>query len=197
MNLWNYLTNLTILTSRFSVFVHPVMKEKFRSENSDSEDKLKLLEWVTQPATEQLDAAPSQRFIKTHLPMSLLPPELLDTAKIVYVARDPRDVVVSFYHMNRLIRTQGYIGDFKTYWNYFMRDLRKLLHWNRFVWLFNFRSTYFIDMVSNVWNGFRSLDTVLRPLERSMGKEESFKYAVFVLRRIVQGKYYIIYLCIL
>lgn len=103
------------------------MKEKFRSENCESEHKLELLELVTQSVTDQLEAATNQRFIKTHLPMSLLPPKLLHTSKMVYVARDPRDVVVSFYHLNRLIRTQGYIGDFKGYWNYFMRDLREFL----------------------------------------------------------------------
>ncbi|KOB70912.1 Retinol dehydratase [Operophtera brumata] len=75
-----------------SVYVHPIMKERFRIENMDSERKLELLEMVTQPATEQLADAPSPRFIKTHLPMSLLPPKVLETAKVVYVARDPRDV---------------------------------------------------------------------------------------------------------
>ncbi|XP_004930400.2 sulfotransferase 1C4 isoform X1 [Bombyx mori] len=110
----------------FSICVHPVMKKKFTEENSYSEDKLKLLEDVIQPGTDQLASMPSPRFIKTHLPLSLLPPDLLETAKMVYVARDPRDVVVSFYHLNRLIRTQGYIGDFKTYWHYFINDLH---HW--------------------------------------------------------------------
>ncbi|KAI5632736.1 sulfotransferase domain-containing protein [Phthorimaea operculella] len=110
----------------FSVYVHPVMKERFIEENKDSDRKLKLLEMVTESGVEQLARIPSPRFVKTHLPMSLLPPKLLDTAKVVYVARDPRDVVVSFYHLNRLIRTQGYVGDFKTYWNFFIRDLH---HW--------------------------------------------------------------------
>ena len=41
---------------------------------------------VTLPS---LETAQDQRFIKTHLPLSLLPPELLDTSKVVYVARNP------------------------------------------------------------------------------------------------------------
>lgn len=46
---------------------------------------------------------------------------------MIYLARNPKDVAVSFFHLNRLIRTQGYNGDFQTYWNYFQNDLRKLL----------------------------------------------------------------------
>ncbi|CAH0721878.1 unnamed protein product, partial [Brenthis ino] len=127
-------SNATPLTERypfleFSVYVHPVMKQRFHDENKDSERKLELLEFVCQPGTEQLAKAPSPRFVKTHLPLSLLPPNLLDTAKVIYVARDPRDVVVSFYHLNKAMRTQGYIGDFKQYWNFFIKDLH---HWTPF-----------------------------------------------------------------
>lgn len=120
----------TTLSLRFSIYVHPTMKQKFIEENKHSEHKLKLLESVTEPGTQQLARIPSPRFIKTHLPLSLLPPKLLETSRVVYVARDPRDVAVSFYHLNRLMRTQGYVGDFKTYWNYFIRDLRKFMHVN-------------------------------------------------------------------
>ena len=38
------------------------------------------------------------RIIKTHLPLDLLPQKLLDTCKVVYVGRNPKDMVVSFYH---------------------------------------------------------------------------------------------------
>ncbi|XP_045445705.1 sulfotransferase 1B1-like [Melitaea cinxia] len=111
---------------RFSVYVHPVMKKRFQEENSDCERKLKLLEYVTQSGVDQLEDMPSPRFVKTHLPLSLLPSTLLDSAKVIYVARDPRDVAVSFFHLNKSMRTQGYIGDFKTYWQFFIKDLH---HW--------------------------------------------------------------------
>lgn len=37
-----------------------------------------------------IDALPSPRFIKSHLPLSCLPPNLLDECKVVYVARNPK-----------------------------------------------------------------------------------------------------------
>lgn len=43
--------------------------------------------------------------------------------QVVYVARNPKDVAVSFYYLNRLFRTQGYTGDFPKYWSYFERNL--------------------------------------------------------------------------
>jgi hypothetical protein len=41
-------------------------------------------------AIETLNALPSPRVIKTHLPFSMLPPTLLDTCKVVYVARNSK-----------------------------------------------------------------------------------------------------------
>lgn len=67
----------------------------------------------------------SRRFIKTHLPMSLLPPNLLDTSKVLYVARDPRDAAVSFYYHNKRFKAHDYTGDFKRYWELFKKNLSK------------------------------------------------------------------------
>ena len=38
------------------------------------------------------------RLIKSHLPISHLPSNLLDKAKVVYVCRNPKDQLVSYYH---------------------------------------------------------------------------------------------------
>ncbi|KAJ0180696.1 hypothetical protein K1T71_004100 [Dendrolimus kikuchii] len=110
----------------FTMCVHPELMKEFEADNCDSKEKMRLLKAVTQPGREQLALTPSPRFIKTHLPLSLLPPNLLNTAKLIYVARDPRDVAVSFYHLNKLMRTQGYEGDFKNYWYHFKSGLH---HW--------------------------------------------------------------------
>jgi len=36
--------------------------------------------------------------VKTHLPLSHLPTDLLTKAKVIYVARNPKDQIVSWYH---------------------------------------------------------------------------------------------------
>ncbi len=38
----------------------------------------------------------SPRIIKTHLPPALLPPKVLETAKVVWVCRNPKDSVMSW-----------------------------------------------------------------------------------------------------
>ncbi|XP_014240125.1 sulfotransferase 4A1-like isoform X2 [Cimex lectularius] len=65
----------------------------------------------------------SPRHFKTHLPFSLLPPNLLNTSKVIYVARNPDDVVASYYYHNKLVRLHDYTNDFQQYWNYFKNDL--------------------------------------------------------------------------
>ncbi|XP_073943442.1 sulfotransferase 1B1-like isoform X1 [Choristoneura fumiferana] len=85
--------------------------------DKDFIDKLKV------PAYKISEDVPSPRFIKTHLALSLLPPRLLDTCKVVYVARDPRDVVVSYYHFTQLIKHLHFVEDFKSFWKLFMAGL--------------------------------------------------------------------------
>ncbi|KAJ8722507.1 hypothetical protein PYW07_003687 [Mythimna separata] len=94
--------------------------------NMTNVDMKKLFEimklWST-PATQLLADAPSPRFVKTHVPLTLLPPKILETVKVVYVARDPRDVVVSCYHHARLLTATAYSGTFKEFWSLFHNSL--------------------------------------------------------------------------
>ena len=50
-----------------------------------------------------------QRVIKSHLTFEMLPPKLLDTCKVVYVCRNPKDTFVSFYKMHEMITPE--MGD--------------------------------------------------------------------------------------
>lgn len=84
-----------------------------------------LNEAVKVPSWKSLDKAPSPRFIKTHLPLSMLPPNLLNTARVVYVARDPRDVAVSYYYLHKMIAKSLMRSNFSHFWEAFRRDLCK------------------------------------------------------------------------
>ncbi|XP_058063295.1 sulfotransferase 1C4 [Anopheles bellator] len=108
----------------FHLFMHDDMKACFLEENQRNEQSRQFIEAISQPVSGQLDAMDTPRFIKTHLPMSLVPPSVFEKkSKIIYVARNPSDVVVSYYHLNRLYRTQGYEGDFERFYDYFEKDL--------------------------------------------------------------------------
>jgi len=52
----------------------------------------------------KIDSMPSPRLIKSHLPFELLPPNLLDTCKVVFVTRNVKDAAVSFFYHERLMK---------------------------------------------------------------------------------------------
>lgn len=61
----------------------------------------------------------SPRTIKTHLPGHLLPPDILrQKSKIVYVARNPKDVAVSYYYFHKWIVS---LPEYET-WDEFFED---------------------------------------------------------------------------
>jgi len=64
-----------------------------------------------------------QRLIKSHLPLHLLPPELLTKCKVVYVARNPKDVVVSYYHHHKLTKSVEQDLQFPDFVKFFMSEL--------------------------------------------------------------------------
>ena len=48
----------------------------------------------------KIDELPSPRTIKSHFPLDLLPPKLLDTCNVIFVNRNIKDACVSrFYHL--------------------------------------------------------------------------------------------------
>ncbi|XP_045532588.1 luciferin sulfotransferase-like [Pieris brassicae] len=112
----------------FSMMVHPTMIQRYLENSHGDEKKQKEIKIITSHVVKQVEEAPSPRFIKTHLPLSLLSPKLLD-AKVVYVARDPKDVAVSFYHLCSSMTFMGWTGDFKQFWELFISDLQ---YWSPF-----------------------------------------------------------------
>ncbi|KAF0290519.1 Sulfotransferase 1C4 [Amphibalanus amphitrite] len=65
---------------------------------ADLEERARIA--AARPATAPVPdpAAARSRFVKSHLPLSLSPPRLLDTCKVVYLARNPKDICVSFFN---------------------------------------------------------------------------------------------------
>merc|ERR1712106_376233 len=70
--------------------------EKSEYSGKSKESKEKINGWI------KAENAPSPRVIKTHLPFEFLPPKLLDTCKVIFVGRNPKDVCVSSYHHHGL-----------------------------------------------------------------------------------------------
>ncbi|XP_077273363.1 sulfotransferase 4A1-like isoform X2 [Temnothorax americanus] len=71
-------------------------------------------------SVEFVKSQPSPRFIKSHMPLELLPTVVNSTCKIIYVARNPRDVVVSWYKFQKSLKQ--YEGSFEQFCNNFMND---------------------------------------------------------------------------
>ncbi|XP_055530636.1 sulfotransferase 1 family member D1-like [Wyeomyia smithii] len=66
---------------------------------------------------------PSPRFIKTHLPVGLLPHQIWSVKpKLVYVYRKAKSVAVSFYH--HMATIANYKGTLEEFTRSFMRDLQ-------------------------------------------------------------------------
>lgn len=68
------------------------------------------------PGSEILESVPSPRVIKTHLPVPLFPKSLWDkNVKLIYVARNPKDVAVSFYHFDKMNQLHPDPGTWEEY----------------------------------------------------------------------------------
>lgn len=91
----------------------------FHPDNPDSE----LMEWKfpylehVYPGLTEIDKRKNQqRFIKTHLPFHLLPDQISEkNAKIIYIHRDPKDMMVSYYFFARMLTFINYIGTLKDF----------------------------------------------------------------------------------
>ncbi|XP_035218190.1 sulfotransferase 1E1-like [Stegodyphus dumicola] len=65
----------------------------------------------------------SPRLLKTHLPFSLLPPDVHSKkCKMIYITRNPRDVAVSYYHFACMLKETRYKGTFKQFFERFLAN---------------------------------------------------------------------------
>jgi len=71
---------------------------------------------------EQVNNLASPRVIKTHLAVDMLPKEVIEKkAKLIYVTRNPRDAVVSYFNHWRVM--VGFKGNFDIFFDAFVGDV--------------------------------------------------------------------------
>ncbi|XP_014790786.1 sulfotransferase 1C4 [Octopus bimaculoides] len=77
-----------------------------------------LLDWAP---IEILESAESPRVLNTHLSIEFLPPELLKDHKIIYLNRNPKAMVVSYYRHVSSSKATEYTGDFPSFFDLYMK----------------------------------------------------------------------------
>ena len=78
------------------------------------------------PTYEIVNKMRSPRIIKSHFPEQHLPPDIWNKkAKIVYVARNPKDVAVSYFYWHNTVTSLKTYSSWETYFEDFMSGKRK------------------------------------------------------------------------
>ena len=82
---------------------------------------------------EVLPEMKSPRLIKTHMQREFFDNAFRKNAKFVVVNRDPKDVLVSYYHFNKMIASFEFDGDFNAFFELFKN--KKIVHGDWFDWV--------------------------------------------------------------
>ncbi|XP_048373832.1 sulfotransferase 1B1-like [Sphaerodactylus townsendi] len=96
-----------------------------KSQRAPMQVRIPFLEYCTPPplpsGIDRLVNAPSPRVMKTHLPFQLLPKSFLEKdCKIIYVARNAKDTVVSYFFFDQMHLMQPDPGPWNGYVTKFM-----------------------------------------------------------------------------
>ena len=126
---WTILNDVDIEKTKVPQMIRSPFLESFCLVNTDfltqlglKPDNEKLCEVFDDPI-EHANKMTGRRVIKSHLPLEFLPPRLLDTCKVIYVCRNPKDTAVSYYHHNLLVPGHSFIGTFQQFLQFFKEGL--------------------------------------------------------------------------
>ncbi|KAK2833028.1 hypothetical protein Q5P01_016917 [Channa striata] len=71
------------------------------NEYPNNSEQMPWIEYIKEQ--DDYSVRPSPRLFSSHLTPALMPPELMDKkGKIIYVMRNPKDIISSFYHFNKV-----------------------------------------------------------------------------------------------
>uniref|UniRef100_A0A8C9WTT1 Sulfotransferase n=1 Tax=Scleropages formosus TaxID=113540 RepID=A0A8C9WTT1_SCLFO len=108
-------------TTWMSEIVDQLFFGEIRRESSSPSifDRVPFLEFCEdfQTGTDQIESLlTSPRLIKTHLPVQLVPQSFWEqNCRMIYVARNPKDIMVSYYHFDRMNKIQPDPGAWEEY----------------------------------------------------------------------------------
>ncbi|XP_071987663.1 sulfotransferase 1C4-like isoform X2 [Engystomops pustulosus] len=81
-----------------------------------------LLDTYPKSGMEEVNAMPSPRILKSHLPVHLVPPSFWrHDCKVIYVARNARDTVTSYYHFDQMLQFHPDPNPWENYLERFMK----------------------------------------------------------------------------
>ena len=73
--------------------------------------KMNIIFFSPYPGLDDIDRREGVRLIKTHLPVHLLPQDVGKAKAVLYIYRNPKDTVVSYYHFMRTLTYTSVSGE--------------------------------------------------------------------------------------
>ncbi|NXA42097.1 ST3A1 sulfotransferase, partial [Eudromia elegans] len=104
-----------------------ILHEGHRNGTEDTEnvERIPWLEYNMKNA--DYAALPSPRVFATHLPYYLTPRDLRNKrARVIYVTRNPKDVLVSYFHFSKIMTTIEEVSDFNVFIERFLAGKSKI-----------------------------------------------------------------------
>ncbi|KAK7106894.1 hypothetical protein V1264_014920 [Littorina saxatilis] len=140
------------------------------------EDRFPFLEFPY-PGVKVVAQSPPPRFIKTHLPFSLLPKQLDEKKpKVIYIARNPKDTAVSLQAFTKMINYVTFLGNMEDFAQLFVEGTVFYGPWEKHVkeaWDRRDEENILFVTYEDLHKDFRgTVQDIARFLEKSMSESQ-------------------------